>query len=76
MKHGGNMRTRKANEKRELENFCAQSESDCDTNELFWLSPLPIPVPVASFPFSLPIIFAGQVAVLGLAHIYVPIFSM
>jgi len=38
-----------------------ESESDCDTNELFWLSPLPVLFP---FPFRSPF-FAGQVAVLG-----------
>lgn len=57
MKHGGNMRTRNA--KRECEtpntkcemgtrtrNFCAQSESDCDRNELFWLLLLAAAPPV------------------------------
>lgn len=33
-------------------NFCAQSESDCDTNELFWLSPLP--TVTSRSPFSVP----------------------
>lgn len=39
-------------------NFCAQSESDCDTNELFWLSPLPTvtslyPLPASLLPFAI-----------------------